>query len=127
MPPSVKTTIALSDVSSHNEAALSALRNFSIKAPAASLSVATYSQSAAIVVVSRWTSLLSLVRRHLERQGIPSVTIQGSVPGQQRASHVANFNQQQGGPTVMLLSLEAGGVGLNLIGGNHMFVLDVHW
>lgn len=79
------------------------------------------------VVVSRWTSLLSLVRRHLERQGIPSVTIQGSVPGQQRASYVANFNQQQGGPTVMLLSLEAGGVGLNLIGGNHMFVLDVHW
>ncbi|XP_070388627.1 transcription termination factor 2-like isoform X2 [Dermacentor albipictus] len=79
------------------------------------------------VVVSRWTSLLSLVRRHLERRGIPCVTIQGSIPGHQRASHVTNFNQQRGGPTVMLLSLEAGGVGLNLIGGNHMFVLDVHW
>ncbi|XP_077513685.1 transcription termination factor 2-like isoform X1 [Amblyomma americanum] len=80
------------------------------------------------VVVSRWTSLLSLVRQQLEKQGIPSVTIQGSVPGQQRAAHVASFNnQEQGGPKVMLLSLEAGGVGLNLIGGNHMFVLDVHW
>ncbi|XP_037509830.1 transcription termination factor 2 [Rhipicephalus sanguineus] len=79
------------------------------------------------VVVSRWTSLLSLVRHHLERRGIPSVTIQGSVPGHQRASYVAKFNEQRGGPTVMLLSLEAGGVGLNLVGGNHMFVLDVHW
>lgn len=28
---------------------------------------------------------------------------------------------------VMLLSLQAGGVGLNLIGGNHIFLLDMHW
>lgn len=28
---------------------------------------------------------------------------------------------------VMLLSLTAGGVGLNLIGGNHLFLLDLHW
>ena len=27
----------------------------------------------------------------------------------------------------MLLSLTAGGVGLNLIGANHMFLLDIHW
>lgn len=28
---------------------------------------------------------------------------------------------------VMLLSLTAGGVGLNLIGGNHLFLIDLHW
>ncbi len=27
----------------------------------------------------------------------------------------------------MLLSLAAGGVGLNLIGGNHLFISDLHW
>ena len=27
----------------------------------------------------------------------------------------------------MLLSLAAGGVGLNLIGGNHLFLTDMHW
>ncbi len=27
----------------------------------------------------------------------------------------------------MLLSLQAGGVGLNLIGANHLFILDMHW
>ena len=28
---------------------------------------------------------------------------------------------------VMLVSLRAGGVGLNLIGGSHLFLLDQHW
>jgi hypothetical protein len=28
---------------------------------------------------------------------------------------------------VMLLSLAAGGVGLNLVGANHLFMLDMHW
>lgn len=27
----------------------------------------------------------------------------------------------------MLLSLAAGGVGLNLVGANHLFLLDLHW
>ena len=27
----------------------------------------------------------------------------------------------------MLLSLGAGGVGLNLVGANHLFLLDMHW
>ena len=27
----------------------------------------------------------------------------------------------------MLVSLQAGGVGLNLIGANHLFLLDMHW
>lgn len=30
-------------------------------------------------------------------------------------------------PQVMLLSLQAGGVGLNLVGANHLFIVDMHW
>ena len=30
-------------------------------------------------------------------------------------------------PSVLLLSLRAGGVGLNLVGANHLFLLDMHW
>lgn len=37
------------------------------------------------------------------------------------------FNNPTDGPRVMLLSLTAGGVGLNLIGGNHLFLVDLHW
>lgn len=28
---------------------------------------------------------------------------------------------------MLLLSLNAGGVGLNLVGGNHLFIVDLHW
>lgn len=30
-------------------------------------------------------------------------------------------------PQVMLVSLCAGGVGINLTGGNHLFLIDMHW
>lgn len=38
-----------------------------------------------------------------------------------------DFNETGRGPQVMLLSLCAGGTGLNLIGGNHLFIMDLHW
>lgn len=79
------------------------------------------------VVVSKWTSMLGLVQEHLERSHYRCLLIQGNVSAAKRADHVRNFNQDKDGPRILLLSLEAGGVGLNLIGGNHMFVLDVHW
>ena len=44
-----------------------------------------------------------------------------------RSGIVENFNNNQHGPHVMLLSLAAGGVGLNLVGANHLFLLDLHW
>ena len=40
---------------------------------------------------------------------------------------VEDFNRKNGGAEVMLLSLGAGGVGLNLVGANHLFLLDMHW
>ena len=38
-----------------------------------------------------------------------------------------DFNKNTRGDEVMLLSLQAGGVGLNLVGANHLFLLDMHW
>ena len=40
---------------------------------------------------------------------------------------VEDFNKNPRGAQVMLLSLGAGGVGLNLVGANHLFLLDMHW
>jgi hypothetical protein len=36
------------------------------------------------------------------------------------------FNRERTGPRVMLLSLVAGGVGINLTRANHMFLIDNH-
>ena len=53
--------------------------------------------------------------------------INGTIPVKERAPIVNDFNRVNAGKEVMLLSLGAGGVGLNLVGANHLFLLDMHW
>ncbi|XP_006161455.1 transcription termination factor 2 [Tupaia chinensis] len=84
------------------------------------------SRSQKSVIVSQWTSMLKVVALHLKRHGLTYATIDGSVNPKQRMDLVEAFNHS-GGPQVMLISLLAGGVGLNLTGGNHLFLLDMHW
>ncbi|GAB1608843.1 transcription termination factor 2-like [Argonauta hians] len=79
------------------------------------------------VIVSQWTKLLSIVKSHVERAGFICHLLQGNVPPEKRAEIVDDFNNNPRGPEILLLSLRAGGVGLNLIGGRHLFLLDNHW
>uniref|UniRef100_A0A803JAW1 Transcription termination factor 2 n=1 Tax=Xenopus tropicalis TaxID=8364 RepID=A0A803JAW1_XENTR len=79
------------------------------------------------VIVSQWTSMLKIVAAHLKLIGLSYATIDGSVNPKQRMDMVEDFNNNPKGPQVMLVSLCAGGVGLNLVGGNHLFLLDMHW
>ncbi|XP_074961778.1 transcription termination factor 2 [Phalacrocorax aristotelis] len=79
------------------------------------------------VVVSQWTSMLKVVAVHLQRLGLNYATVDGSVNPKQRMDVVEEFNNNPKGPQVMLVSLLAGGVGLNLTGGSHLFLLDMHW
>ncbi|XP_006899638.1 PREDICTED: transcription termination factor 2 [Elephantulus edwardii] len=85
------------------------------------------SESQKSVIVSQWASMLKVVALHLERRGLTYATIDGSVNPKQRMDLVEAFNSNSKGPQVMLISLLAGGVGLNLTGGNHLFLLDMHW
>ncbi|XP_033055100.1 transcription termination factor 2 [Trachypithecus francoisi] len=78
------------------------------------------------VIVSQWTNMLKVVALHLKKHGLTYATIDGSVNPKQRMDLVEAFNHSRG-PQVMLISLLAGGVGLNLTGGNHLFLLDMHW
>nr|XP_039249046.1 transcription termination factor 2-like [Styela clava] len=79
------------------------------------------------VIVSQWTSMLEVVAYHLELSNMSYVIIKGSVPAKKRMDMVDDFNRNPVNPKIILLSLQAGGVGLNLIGGNHLFMLDMHW
>jgi superfamily II DNA or RNA helicase len=74
------------------------------------------------LVFSQWTSLLDLVEPHLA--GIPYVRLDGST--RDRAAVVDRF-QDPDGPPVMLVSLKAGGTGLNLTAADHVFLLDPWW
>ncbi|KAJ7427048.1 hypothetical protein BTVI_01447 [Pitangus sulphuratus] len=71
--------------------------------------------------------MLKVVAVHLQRLGLKYATVDGSVNPKQRMDVVEEFNSNPKGPQVMLVSLLAGGVGLNLTGGNHLFLLDMHW
>ncbi|XP_054887593.1 transcription termination factor 2 isoform X2 [Poeciliopsis prolifica] len=79
------------------------------------------------VIVSQWTSMLNIIAVHLRRMGLTYGVIDGTVNPKRRMDLVEEFNTNPRGPQVMLVSLCAGGVGLNLIGGNHLFLIDMHW
>ena len=76
------------------------------------------------LVFSQWTSLLDRVEPHLEAAGLDYTRLDGSTTD--RAGVVARF-QDPGGPPVMLVSLKAGGTGLNLTAADHVFLLDPWW
>uniref|UniRef100_A0AAY5F3B0 Transcription termination factor 2 n=1 Tax=Electrophorus electricus TaxID=8005 RepID=A0AAY5F3B0_ELEEL len=79
------------------------------------------------VIVSQWTSMLHIVAVHLKKMGLHFGVIDGTVNPKRRMDLVEDFNTNPKGPQVMLVSLCAGGVGINLTGGNHLFLIDMHW
>ena len=76
------------------------------------------------LVFSQWTSLLDLVEPHLGRAKLDFERLDGST--RDRAGVVKRF-QSAGGAPVLLLSLRAGGTGLNLTAADHVFILDPWW
>jgi superfamily II DNA or RNA helicase len=76
------------------------------------------------LVFSQWTSLLDLVEPCLRAAGIHYSRLDGSTVD--RSGVVAGF-QSEAGPPVLLVSLRAGGTGLNLTQADHVFLLDPWW
>ncbi len=77
-----------------------------------------------MLVFSQWTSLLNLVEPHLDAAGFAFTRIDGST--RNRSAVVDEF-QSEDGPPILLASLKAGGVGLNLTAADHVFILDPWW
>ena len=76
------------------------------------------------LVFSQWTSLLDRVEPHLRQASISFVRLDGST--RDREEVVTTF-QHPDGPPVMLVSLKAGGTGLNLTAADHVFLMDPWW
>lgn len=77
------------------------------------------------LVFSQFTSFLALIRQALDRLKIDYAYLDGSVSMRQRDQLVNDF--QRGRQQVFLISLKAGGVGLNLTGANYVIHLDPWW
>ncbi|KAG9246506.1 SNF2 family N-terminal domain-containing protein [Calycina marina] len=78
------------------------------------------------VVFSQFTSFLSLVEPALTRASIPFLRLDGSMAQQARAAVLEQFASSTKG-TVLLLSLRAGGVGLNLTMAKRVYMMDPWW
>ncbi len=77
-----------------------------------------------ILVFSQFTGMLALLRENLENADIAYAYLDGS--STDRAEQVANF-QQRSGPPVFLISLKAGGYGLNLTAADTVIHYDPWW
>jgi SNF2 family DNA or RNA helicase len=76
------------------------------------------------LVFSQWTKLLDRVEPSLAAAGIDFERLDGST--RDRRSVIQRFGAAEGA-SVMLISLRAGGTGLNLTSADHVFLLDPWW
>lgn len=79
-----------------------------------------------VLVFSQFTSFLDLVEPALEKQKLPFLRLDGSTPVGERKNLVETF-QKSDEPLVFLLSLKAGGRGLNLTRATYVVHLDPWW
>ena len=79
-----------------------------------------------LLVFSQFTSLLALLRSELEAQGVTHAYLDGSMTAGARQAEVDRFQASPGVP-VFLLSLKAGGTGLNLTGADTVVHFDPWW
>jgi len=76
------------------------------------------------LVFSQWTSMLDLVVQEFEKVNVAFTRLDGRTRDRKK---VVDLFQSPDGPSVMLISLKAGGTGLNLTAADHVFLLDPWW
>ncbi|WNG50424.1 DEAD/DEAH box helicase [Archangium minus] len=77
------------------------------------------------LVFSQFVKHLALVREALEARGVPLQYLDGQTPAAEREARVVAFQRGEG--DVFLISLKAGGTGLNLTAADHVLHLDPWW
>jgi len=78
-----------------------------------------------ILIFSQFTSMLRIISTELELRGFRHFYLDGSTPAKERIEFVDRFNQ--GERELFLLSLKAGGTGLNLVGADTVILYDLWW
>ncbi len=77
------------------------------------------------LVFSQFVDHLTLLREHLDAQGISYQYLDGQTPAKARQKRIDDFQQGQG--DLFLISLKAGGLGLNLTAADYVIHMDPWW
>ncbi len=78
-----------------------------------------------VLLFSQFTSMLSILEAKLRARGIRYFVLKGSTPKEERADLTTRFNKDD--TQVFLISLKAGGTGLNLTGADIVIHYDPWW
>lgn len=78
-----------------------------------------------ILLFSQYTSMLELIKKQLIKDGIDYSYLDGSVPGRKRKDIIHRFNHED--IPIFLISLKAGGTGLNLTSADLVIHFDPWW
>ncbi|MDO7905590.1 DEAD/DEAH box helicase [Paenibacillus sp. JX-17] len=78
-----------------------------------------------MLIFSQFTGMLGIISRELGFKGIPHFYLDGSTPSAERVEMCDRFNQ--GEHELFLISLKAGGTGLNLTGADTVILYDLWW
>lgn len=84
------------------------------------------SENHKVLVFSQFVSYLSILNKQLNYAGIKTYELVGSTSKEDRQKRVEKF-QNQDDVSVFLLSLKAGGTGLNLTSADYVFLVDPWW
>lgn len=81
------------------------------------------------LIFTQFAEMGEMLKRHLEEQfGCETLFLHGGTPKRQRDQMVERFQQSNGsGPRLFILSLKAGGTGLNLTAASRVFHFDRWW
>ena len=77
------------------------------------------------LVFSQFVGYLKIIRAHLDKTGIHYRYLDGSTPAKKRQEEVEAF--QAGSGDIFLISLKAGGTGLNLTAADYVIHMDPWW
>ena len=78
-----------------------------------------------MLIFSQFTSMLALIEEDLKKRGVEYFVIIGNTPKEERIKLVNRFNTDN--TPVFLISLKAGGTGLNLVGADIVIHYDPWW
>ncbi len=78
-----------------------------------------------ILIFSQFTSMLEIIAEEIKKQGIEYFYLSGNTKINERKDYVTRFNEGEG--SIFLISLKAGGTGLNLVGADVVIHYDPWW
>lgn len=80
------------------------------------------------LVFSQFAEMGHMLKRHLQETfGLEVLFLHGGVTREKRAKMIERFQNDPNGPQIFILSLKAGGTGLNLTAASHVFHFDRWW